>query len=492
MSSQRRKKPAGEAAPSEVLILGYGVVAQALLPMLWKHFRKQRRDTTIVDFADRRKLLQPWLDKGVRFVQERVTPRNLSRILSSYVRPRGMIIDLTWSIECHDVLEWVRNNDVLYVNASVESWDPSAEMHIRSLIDRSLYARYTRLLDMVPRYKDKATAVIDHGANPGLISHFVKQGLLDIADRMLKENAGTRRQRMRVARLSEERDFAPLAQALGVRVIHCSEWDTQRSPVAKNPDEFVTTWSTEGMWEEAISPSELGWGTHEKTMPRGAVTPSFGPQNQIVLPSLGMNTWVRSWVPEQEIVGMIVTHGESFSISRWLTVKRDNRVVYRPTVHYAYMPCSDSIVSLHELRCRNYELHPKSRILTDEIVAGKDLVGALIMGHCFESWWVGSSLSIEAARKKVSHVNSTAIQVAVGVLAAIEWVLKNPDQGLCFPEDLPHEEILDCARPYLGDFISTPAAWTPLRNIRAGFNDSNGGGPDLNDPWQFSNFVFRP
>ena len=31
------------------------------------------------------------------------------------------------------------------------------------------------------------TAVLEHGANPGLISHFTKQGLLDIAQRLLAD-----------------------------------------------------------------------------------------------------------------------------------------------------------------------------------------------------------------------------------------------------------------------------------------------------------------
>lgn len=482
----------GAVQPSRVLILGYGVVAQALLPMLWRHFRTDCRDATIIDFADRRPILRPWLDRGLRFVHERVTPGNMSRLLSSHVRPHGLIIDLTWSIDCFDVLEWARTNDVLYVNASVESWDPAAEMHTRSLMEKSLYVRYAQLVDMAPRWRGKTTVVIDHGANPGLISHFVKKGLLDIAESALRNNGGTRRGRERIARLAEAHDFPELARRLEVSVIHCSEWDSQRAAYSKRSDEFVTTWSTEGMWEEAISPSELGWGTHEKSMPDGAIVPRTGPRNQIILPSMGMNTWVRSWVPHQEIVAMIVTHGESFSISRWLTVMKGNRVVYRPTVHYAYLPCNDSILSLHELRCRNYELHPRSRILTDEIVDGKDVVGALIMGHKYRSWWIGSSLSIHAARRKVPHVNATAVQVAAGVLGAVKWTLKNPRQGLCFPEDLPHEEILACALPYLGDFISGPCDWTPLMNLRPGPGDNNGAASDLGNPWQHGNFVFRP
>ena len=475
-----------------VVITGFGVVARATLPMLLKHVRVPLHNITVIDFADREEALRPWIAKGLRFVRERVTPTNLPRLLSTYVGRGGLIIDLAWSIDCFDILEWAHNNEVLYVNASLESWDTAGEDMHKSALDKSLYARYERLLPIAAKWAQTTTAVIDHGANPGLVSHFVKQGLLDIGAKVLRENRMARTRARRIERFLEEESFPELARELGVKVIHCSEWDTQRGGRPKRPDEFVGTWSIEGMWEESISPSELGWGTHEKHLPPFCTVPKTGPANQIVLAQMGLNTWVRSWVPNQEIVGMVVTHGESFGLSHALTVRQDGRVLYRPTVHYAYMPCNDGIVSLHELRCRNYELHPRQRILTDEIAEGMDLVGALIMGHRFQSWWTGSILSIEAARKKVPHVNATAVQVAAGVLAAVLWALRNPRRGVCFPEDLPHEEILRHARPYLGRVVSQPSDWTPLRRHRVYFSENPDAQPDHSDPWQFGNFLFRP
>lgn len=475
-----------------VLITGFGVVARATLPMLLKHVRMPLHNITVIDFADREEALRPWIAKGLRFVRERVTPTNLPRLLSTYVGRGGLIIDLAWSIDCFDILEWAHNNEVLYVNASLESWDTAGEDMHKSALDKSLYARYERLLPIAAKWAQTTTAVIDHGANPGLVSHFVKRGLLDIGAKVLRENRMARTRARRIERFLKEESFPELARELGVKVIHCSEWDTQRGGRPKRPDEFVGTWSIEGMWEESISPSELGWGTHEKHLPPFCTVPKTGPANQIVLSQMGLNTWVRSWVPNQEIVGMVVTHGESFGLSHALTVRQDGRVLYRPTVHYAYMPCNDGIVSLHELRCRNYELHPRQRILTDEIAEGMDLVGALIMGHRFQSWWTGSILSIEAARKKVPHVNATAVQVAAGVLAAVLWALRNPRRGVCFPEDLPHEEILRHARPYLGRVVSRPSDWTPLRRHRVYFIENPDAQPDHSDPWQFRNFLFRP
>ncbi len=49
-----------------------------------------------------------------------------------------------------------------------------------------------------------------------------------------------------------------------MKVIHCSERDTQITDVPKQVDEFVNTWSIEGFREEGTTTAEMGWGTHEK------------------------------------------------------------------------------------------------------------------------------------------------------------------------------------------------------------------------------------
>ncbi|HWL17972.1 MAG TPA: saccharopine dehydrogenase C-terminal domain-containing protein [Opitutus sp.] len=477
---------------NRILMIGHGIVAQALLPMLVRHLHLSCSQIVIIDFADREPVLEPWIARGVTFLQERVTPLSLTRLLSAHARGGDLIIDLAWSVDFFDIIRWAHDHEVLYVNASLESWDPSAEMGRKPTLEKSLYNRYARLLPLIAQWRDGATAVVDHGSNPGLVSHFVKHGLLDIGAALLREKRLPAVRKRRLELLLQEQLFPELAQELGVRVIHCSEWDTQRADKAKSPDEFVSTWSPEGMWEESISPCEIGWGTHEKWIPPLASLPEHGPRNQIVLPQMGLNTWIRSWVPHHEIVGMVVTHGESFGLSHALTVRENDRPVYRPTVHYAYTPCNDSLVSLHELRARNYELHPKRRILANEIVSGSDLVGALIMGHGFRSWWTGSILSIEEARERVPGVNATAVQVAAGVLAAVVWAVRHPRAGICLPEDLPHEAILETARPYLGTIVSMRSDWSPLGRERVYFEEKAEPQVDRSDPWQFRNFLFRP
>ena len=64
--------------------------------------------------------------------------------------------------------------------------------------------------------------------------------------------------------------------------------------------------------------------------------------------SKGIDTWVKSWVPSGPITGMVIRHGEAYSISNYLTVRKGDKVLYRPTVHYAYCPADVAINSLHE------------------------------------------------------------------------------------------------------------------------------------------------
>ena len=252
-----------------------------------------------------------------------------------------------------------------------------------------------------------ATAVLEHGANPGLVSHFTKQALLEIATAMLQRGlvadpADVPMLEGALATASNDRTgFNVLAMLTGTKVIHIAERDTQITNVPKETNEFVNTWSVDGFYEEGIAPAEMGWGTHEIRLPPDAyVHTGEGPRNQICLARPGMETWVRSWVPSGEIRGMVVRHGEAFTMCEHLTVDDPltGAAVYRPTVHYAYHPSDAAINSVLELRMRNWEMQPKQRILNDEIISGRDELGVLLMGHPFKAWWTGSVLSIDEAR----------------------------------------------------------------------------------------------
>lgn len=464
-----------------LVVIGCGGVAQCTIPVLLKHIDMPREKITVIDMIDMRHSIQSALDAGVNFVQEKITQEKMGEQLGTYLSEGDILLDLAWNIDCCEILQWCHDHDVRYINTSVEVWDPYTDADKKTPQERTLYPRHMAIRKMIGSWATKGpTAIIEHGANPGLVSHFTKKALVDIATKFLKDKPDDPR-RSSIERELDTHTFNRLAHTLGVRVIHVSEIDTQMSKIKHNPNVFANTWSVEGFREEGIAPAEMGWGTHEKTLPENARDHSHGPQNQICLDSFGIDTYVRSRVPSREITGMVVRHGESFTISDYLTVWDKNAAVYRPTVHYAYCPCKEAWACLADMRDRGYQLQEMWRIMDDDILPhGVDELGVLLMGHDYESWWTGSVLSIDETRKLVPHQNATTLQVAASILSALHWMMKNPNEGVLVPDQLPFEEILDIAKPYLGTILSEPIKWTPTGKAATG-----------DDTWQFNNFLLK-
>lgn len=471
-------------------MLGCGSITQCALPLLLKHLDVDPKQITVMDFVDNRKRIAGELKQGVHYVQKRLTRENYKDLLKEYLKKGDLFIDLSWNVDTVSLIDWCHHNGVLFLNTAVELWEspnsPSADPRTQTL-----YPRQMALYELSKSWETPGpTAIIDHGANPGLVSHFTKQALVDLAKHFLKEKAHDKRA-AKIEKALEDANFPELAHLLDVKTIHISERDTQITDKPKEVNEFVNTWSVAGLIEEGLAPAELGWGTHEKRLPKDGFEHESGPKNQICLSQKGANTWVQSWVPSGPITGMVIRHGEAFSISNHLTVWKDGMAIYRPTVHYAYCPCDGAINSLHELEMKHYVPQPKQRILNDEIISGVDELGCLLMGHDFGSWWIGSILDIEESRRLVPHQSATTVQVAISVVAATVYMIKHPNEGFCQPDDLDYKEILKVAKPYLGKFVSMPVDWSPLSFARE-YSDFQKKIPDEKDKWQFTTFLLPP
>jgi homospermidine synthase len=512
-------KPAPVAArvipfDGNVVFFGFGSVAECTLPILLRHLKIDLHKVTVLDMLDKTEVMANWIEQGIKFVQIRVLPENFDEVMGKYLHAGDLLIDLAYDIACTELIKWCRDKNILYANTSVEEWDYTEGFDERSPYDKSLYARHQEIDAIIDSWPDNkgTTAILDHGANPGLISHFMKQGLIDLA-KAKKVNTA----------LTKKNDFASLAQAIGVKVVLDTERDTQISNTPRQPGEFVNTWSVLGLHEEATSPAELGWGTHEDELPDHANVPDRGPKNQIFMSRMGMDTKVRGFVPHDpkvkpeisdadveknneetggkaavisssekgyQIQGTLIRHGEAYTISRFLTTKDG---AYRPTVYYCYQINDAAVASLQEVRGNDYKPLPRQRIMYDnEIVSGSDALGAMIGGYDDEHvWWCGTVLNIEDAKTLLPLQNCTSPQVAIGMVAAICWAIENPNMGVCRPEDLPHEYILEIAKPYLGTFVSAEFEWNPLKDKTLWYPERKDLEPNTKNIWAFENFLVK-
>jgi homospermidine synthase len=414
-------------------------------------------------------------------LKERLEPETLRGILTPLLASepgqRAFLVNLSVEVSSVALMELCRELGALYLDTCIEPPPGGYTDPNKSLSERSNYAMRESALAL-RRCRADPTAIVAHGANPGMVSHLVKRALLHLA-RDLDVSATIP---------TDRTGWARLARRLGVRGIHIAERDTQRASIAKRTGEFVNTWSIEGFLSEGCQPAELGWGTHEKQMPAEALTHDFGSGAAIYLTRPGAGTRVRTWTPRAgAIQGYLITHNEAISIADYLTLREDGAVVYRPTCHYAYHPCDDAILSLHELQGRAYSPQPRVRLMNEEIVDGIDELGVLLYGHSRNAYWYGSQLSIEETRQLAPYQNATALQVTSAVLAGIVWAIENPDRGVVEADELDHERILQVMEPYLGPMVGAYTDWTPLAGRGVLFPEDI----DAEDPWQFKNVIVR-
>ncbi|MFM1790222.1 MAG: Homospermidine synthase, partial [Actinomycetota bacterium] len=250
-------------------MLGCGSVAQCTIPLLISDLGIDPGTIHVVDFVDNRHRIADALAKGVTYEIARVTQENLDEFLSARCKDGDILLDLAWNIDCPTILQWCFEHNVRYLNTSVEVWDPYEDLASTHPLDRTLYVRHQDLRRLKQKWgRLGATAVLEHGANPGMVSHFAKQALTEMTTRMLRDGLATGERATAIENALANREFNVLAMLSGTKVIHVSERDTQLAAEPKRVNEFVNTWSVDGLYEEGIAPAELGWGTHEKTLPK--------------------------------------------------------------------------------------------------------------------------------------------------------------------------------------------------------------------------------
>src|SRR5258705_489042 len=336
-----------------------------------------------------------------------------------------------------------REIGALYVDTVVEPWLGFYFDKNIGPEKRSNYALRETLLAAKHKSPGGTTAGWTCGSSPGMVSWFVKQALLDIArDTNTEFNEPKSRE-----------GWGQLAQKLGVKGLYTAARDTQRSKKPKPMKVFVNTWSVEGFVSEGMQPAELGWGTHEKWMPDNGRPHETGCGAAIYLLQPGANPRVRSWCPTPGAqYGFLVTHNESISIADYFTVRDGQRVVYRPTCHYAYHPANDAVLSLHEMFGAAGKMQPKWHILDEnEIEDGIDELGVLLYGHARNAYWYGSQLSIEETRAIAPYQNATGMQVSSAVLAGMVWALENPTAGIVEADKMDFHRCLEIQR---GDHLA--------------------------------------
>ncbi|MEM9223116.1 MAG: homospermidine synthase [Pseudomonadota bacterium] len=465
-----------------VVMIGFGSIGRGTLPLIERHFAFDKSRMVVIDPSGADRALLD--DRGIAHTDVALTPANFREVLTPLLTEgegQGFCVNLSVDTSSVDIMRLTRELRALYIDTVVEPWPG---FYFNEGADQAARTNYALRETARAEKRNKpggTTAVSCCGANPGMVSWFVKQALLDLQTDLGEGSAVP----------TSRADWAALMRRLGVKGVHIAERDTQRARTPKPLDAFWNTWSVDGFISEGLQPAELGWGTHETWMPDNMCVQAEGTGCRAArfLLQPGAATMVRTWCPTPgEQYGFLVTHNESVSIADYFTVGEGLDPEYRPTCHYAYHPANDAVLSLHEMFGKAGKAQPVLHVLDeDEIIDGIDELGVLLYGHAKNAYWYGSQLSIEETRRLAPYQNATGLQVTSAVLAGMVWALENPEAGIVETEEMDHARCLEVQLPYLGPVKGFYTDWTPLAGRPGLFPEDI----DRSDPWQFRNVLVR-
>ena len=200
--------------------------------------------------------------RGIDFLKTKLTPENYRDILTPLLTKgegQGFIVNLSVEVSSLDIIKLARELNVLYVDTVVEPWPGFYFDKSIGNEARTNYALRETVLDERRKNPGGSTAVSCCGANPGMVSWFVKQALVNLAQGHGRASRRSRQRAPNGARLRKSSASRESTSPSATR-------SARRNPKPRNV--FVNTWSVEGFVSEGLQPAELGWGTHEKSLAR--------------------------------------------------------------------------------------------------------------------------------------------------------------------------------------------------------------------------------
>lgn len=401
------------------------------------------------------------------FIVSEVNRDNFRQVFGPYLGEGDLLIDFADTVGTGDICAWCAQRNIMYLNTGEADWPD----HWYSIFEenekkRMLQEKYAHSIT-----ENRHPIVLQHGNNPGLVSHFVRAGIDYIVTSQHKKNKHLRA-------LVKAGRYNEAAHKLGLRMIHVNDIDLQQVKDPYSDNLLFSTWCTDSFWFEMLSEATISIGTHERIDFADQCNLLDREKGYLEFRQLAADRKCRTYYPGGTFEGFLVPHEETVSIARSLEVREEGQILYRPTVLFSYTPCAHArdyfrSAKVNEypepdptkpLDCENENgqtiirgyVYPDNFeiVYREKIAAGTEYVGVLLLGEDFDPVWVGNRVEtsfLYKSQKDSYWQTPTITPVAMSALGAVCWMLKHRNRGgIYFPEDIPdYKYILRLAEKYI-------------------------------------------
>ena len=475
-----------------IVQFGFGAVGKSFYEKLSKEIKFNENEYFVITMDKFE--FEAFVNLGgmvANFIVQEITKDNFKEVFGKYLHEGDLLIDFADTVGTRDILEWCAENNIMYLNTGEADWPENwYSIFNENILKNEIKDRHNK-----NNQTNKYPIVLQHGNNPGLVSHFVKAGIEYIANTQRKKDK-------ELKKLIKENQFNKAAQRLGIKQIHVNDIDLQDVKKEQEDKTLFSTWCIDSFFFEMLSEATINFGVHEKIDLRNEEYKFLDSEKGFLeLRELAANTKCRTYYPNGEFDGFLVPHEETITIAKSLEVREGEKTVYRPSVIFLYSPCQAARNYIEKAKVNDY-LNPdpqkpqdceningvsivrgyiypeKAEIVYQEkIKAGTEYVGVLLIGDNFNPVWVGNRIEMPYLykNKKDSYWQTPTITpVAMSALAATCWMIKNKDKGgIYFPDDIKeYKEIIKTAEKYISKTIyKTFDKETIKENLKLDFND---------------------
>ena len=455
-----------------IVQFGFGAVGKSFYEKVSKEIQFDENKYFVITMDQNE--FAPYINLGglvANFITCEVTRENFSTIFEKYLSSGDLLIDFADTVGTKDILNWCAEKNIMYINTGEADWPENWY----SIFNENVIKNEIKEKHKNSRTTNLHPIVLQHGNNPGLVSHFVKAGIEYIVNTQFKKDKNLKR-------LIKNNKFNEAALKLGIKTIHVNDIDLQKVSDEYKNDTLYSTWCIDSFFFEMLSEATFDIGTHEEN--------DFSNECKFIdlekgffeFKELATDKICRTYYPNGEFNGFLVPHEETITIAKSLEVKENDRIIYRPTVMFIYSPCDFAKRYMMEskvnefpnpdlnkpLDCDNENgktivrghIYPEKAeiIYKEKIASGTEYVGVLIIGDNFKPVWVGNRIETSFLYKnpKDSYWQTPTITpVAMSTLSAVCWMIKNKDKGgIYFPDDISdYKYILKKAEKYISKTI---------------------------------------